>query len=208
MSAEVQVPSGEPAQEPSGSAAGSIQPQSPSGTKQETVQYETYAKGLAQEKALRERNKELEAKLQDAERSKLEAEGNKEELIAHLKKENETIKAQSIADKAEKTKVEVDAQIMRKAQELGCVDPDMAKELVKFSELNIDQSNKVGEDSLSMALDRLKRNKPYLFQGQKAAVVDAPPASPGTVGVTSPSSLADMTTEQMEALYRKKFGGA
>ena len=210
MSDNNQVPSGEPAAQPSGQSAGDTNHgQSPSGAEpSKTVQYDTYAKTLAQEKALRERLKAAEEKLAETERKKLEAEGKKDELIEHYKKENEEIKAKSKQAEAEKANEKISSQVMKKAMEMGCVDADMAKDLVSFSDLDVNESYKVGDDSLTLALDRLKRSKPYLFQGKKAAVVDAPPASPQMAGVTQPTSVSDMSVEQMEALYRKKFGGA
>lgn len=209
MSEESQVPSGEPSREPSGPTGDqNSKTNDPSGTMDKKGLEQSYMKTLAQEKSLRERVKTLEMEKAEVERQKLEAEGKKDELIQHLKKENAEIKEREVKAEAAKAHEKISSQVANKALQMGCVDPELVKELVSHSSLDVDQSYRVGEDSLSLALDRLRQQKPYLFQGKKAAVIDAPPASPQAAGVANPTSIGDMSVEQMEALYRKKFGGA
>lgn len=205
MSSDDQIPSGEPVQTPSGQIAGDTtnnQNQIPSGNDAgKKVEYNTYAKTLAQEKALRERLKLAEDKLQEEERKRLELEGKKDELIEHLKKENTEFKTQAEREKAERADMAIKSQIKQKALALGCQDPELVASLMEISSLDVDSNLKVGEDSLAMALDRMRREKPYMFKQGKAALVDAPPSGGGA---TQPvhKKVEDMSYEEMQAAYR------
>lgn len=205
MSENPKDPSGMPTDASGDKLEGKTIDQVPSGSvdKLDTVAYSTFAKTVAQEKAAKARLAEVEERLKIAEAQKLEAEGKKDELITHYKTELEQLKEQRAKDIAEKTHQAISNQVVKKALESGCLDADLVTTLLDFSKLDVDQSNKVGEDSLSIALDRLKRDKPYLFSTKKAPIIDGAPAT--TQPQVVPQSIDDMTVEQMEAVYRQKF---
>lgn len=183
MSVESKDPSGMPESQSSGQAAEikSERVQESSGQEQvannQTVAYETYRKSVQQEKAARQKLQEAESKLKAVEAEKMEAQGKKDELIEFLKKENSEMKQMQSETEAKRIHEKVNSQVQKSALEMGCVDVDLVKSLIDVSDLDVDANAHVNGDSLALALDRLKRNKPYLFSGNKAAVVDAPPAS-------------------------------
>jgi len=209
MSDESKVPSGEPEVKSSGPntevKTDSQQPSGPSGSKSDTVKYETYQKSLQQEKALRQRLQDAEAKLNEAEQQRMEAQGKKDELIEFLKKENSEIKAQQTKAEAERVHEKVSSQIATSALQLGCVDVDLAKQLVDVSTLDIGPDAQVNVDSMSLALDRLKRDKPYLFAGKKASVVDAPPVSTVNSLQDGPTSFEGLDDKQQRSLLEQQL---
>lgn len=206
MSDESKVPSGEPV------ATGGQTQESNTSTTATTggqadakkVDYNTYMKTVDQEKALRQRLQEAEEKLRATEQAKLEAEGNKDELIQSLKTQVEEFKTKTAEEKAARAKEKISSQVQKRALEMGCVDPDLVTELVDFSRLSVDESYRVGEDSLILALDKLKRDKAYLFNQRKAAVIDGAPQATHTLQQSN--DLSTMTYEQKQQLYRQKFG--
>lgn len=211
MSNEDQVPSGQP-QNPGGIVDGDKPIQSPGGTAdkqtdkdKQTVAYDTYAKTLAQEKALRDRLAEAENKLQEAERKRLELEGNKDELIKSLKDENATIKAEREKEKAEKTHARISSQIKEAALKMGCVDTDLASSLVDFSKLDIDSSATVSNESLNVMLSKLKESKPYMFQAQKPGIADAAPGTKVTDLRQNPANYTGMTHDQQMEAFKKQL---
>ena len=206
MSEETQIPSGEPVTTGGQTQEGNTNTAATTGGQagEKKVEYSTYMKTVDQEKALRARLQEVEDKLKATEQAKFEAEGNKDELIASLKTQVEEYKTVSSQEKAARAKEKISSQVQKKALEMGCVDPELVTELVDFSRLSVDESYRVGDDSLLLALDKLKRDKSYLFNQRKAAVVDGAPQATHTGNVET--DLSKMTYAQKQELYRQKFG--
>lgn len=210
MSTEVQVPSGQPEVIPSGNEQEIKPSQSPSGIEEkktvetnETVKRETLLKSVAQEKNARARAEAAEQKAQELERKLMELEGNKDELIKSLKEENEQIKTEAKMAKAKEADAKIKSQIIAKAQQLGAHKPEIiADKFIDFSTLDVDSAFTVGDDSLTLALDKLKRENAFLFNTNKPSVVDGSPVTSSTqIGDVPKKSYSEMSRDDAKAAF-------
>jgi hypothetical protein len=165
----------------------------------QTVAYESFAKLLGEKKKLQQESAEIKSKLDEFESAKLEAEGK-------LKEANETLK-KSLAD-AKLKQVElfkkvsekgVKSQFFRKAEKLGCVDPDLAMKATDFSDLDITEDFEFDETKLDEKLNQLTKNKPHLFKKQVQLPPDYTPSNANPDG----KQFKDMSLKELQEQYKK-----
>lgn len=124
----------------------------------------------------RKKNSELKARLDEIEKSKLESEGKKDELIERLKKEAQT-KEESLKQATQKYAYQViSSKIIEKAVNAGCVDTEALLALSDLNTLEIDDNLSVDEKSVEHMINEAQKKRPYLFQQKKPLPKDGIPA--------------------------------
>lgn len=153
-------------------ADGTVDNQLTSESKTQTVKYETYDKVMSKLKKTEAEHKALLEKMSQIEQEKLEATGQKEQLIDRLKKDLDTEKKKRLDTvKTYATNV-LHSQFKAKAALAGCVNPNDLVQLMDFSDIDIDDSFQVNDEALTEKIEEMKKNKPYLFKSQNVNVKD------------------------------------
>ena len=153
---------------------------------------------LTELKRERSTRRDLESKLQELERGKLEAEGKKEDLIKSLRQELTEYKTQI----ATSIKSKVEDQVAMRAKDLGCVDTELLLKAVDLSSVEVDsRSFKITEpEAVQAMIEHVRKNKPYLFKQAGPEVRDGLP-----LNRTAPQkSFNDMTREELAEFAKQK----
>jgi hypothetical protein len=167
-----------------------------------SVAYETYQKTLKEAKAAKARLKELEDKLAASENDKLSAEGKKDELIAKLRKDHETLSKTHKDTLNSFVFSSLDAQVKEKAASLGCIDLDAVSKLVDLSDIEVDTKTfKADEKALVSLIDGLKKSKPYLFS-KVGPKINTKMPNGKAIEVPSGKKLSELTRDEIWAELR------
>jgi hypothetical protein len=156
---------------------------------------------LGEKKKEQEKRRELESRLTALEQEKLEAEGNKEELIKALKAQVGEVTRkynQATVNYAEKL---VSAQITQKAKDFGCIDTELLTKAIDINELEVGEDFSVDSQTLESQLLEIRKKKPYLFKNDAPKFRDGAPASKGAAGQKpdfSKMSLAEIKAYAVE----------
>lgn len=165
----------------------------------ETVAYESYAKLLGEKKKLQQDHADTKSKLEEYESAKLEAEGKLKEANENLKKNLAESKQKQIdlfkkvADKG------IKSQFYRKAEKLGCVDPELAMKAVSFEDLDITEDFEFDETKVDLKIQELTKSKPHLF---KKDLKLPPDVTPGNSNLES-KQFAEMNLKELQEAYKK-----
>lgn len=165
---------------------------------QGAVSREAYSKLLKEKQNYQKKAEADEARLAEYEQSKLEAEGKLKEALDNQKKmtldsqSKYTTLFQTVASKTMKQ------QFLRKAENLGCVDPDLAYLATDFSDIEISKDLEFDEQKLSEKIEMLAKQKPLLFKKDVKMPNDLTPNSSGAQG--GKASLKKMTDEELKQL--------
>jgi small-conductance mechanosensitive channel len=145
--------------------------------KQETVSAEHALKLKKELENWRSKAKELEMKT-------LEAEGQKDKIIEVLRAENDSIKK----TQAEMLRSKVRDQVAMKAQEMGCVDPDLMLKAIDVDQFEVDPGTLRITNSATLleTLEGLRKSKPYMFKQAGPSIKDGVP-------VTKPNTKVDLS---------------
>lgn len=199
---ENQVASGQPTEPVS-----DIQPEQ----KQDTVKYETYRKTVGEVKSVKSKLAEKEALIEQLQREKMEAEGDKDaKLEYYAKKLNET--ESKLNDLTETLEFgSVSRKVEQEALNQGCVDTTALMTL--FTEQDWKELRAAGDDldndDVQQVLERVKTkySKLKLFEKPKANVNVVNPVKPEP---KKQKSYSEMTREELlavrEDLKRKGVG--
>lgn len=167
--------------------------------KKDSVAYETYQKLLAEKKKLQTETQEIKTKLDEYEQGKLEAEGKLKEALENAKQLNTKLKTdkvelfKKVADKA------IRSQFFRKAEKLGCHDPEVAMKALSFDDLEITEDFEFDENKLEEKLQVLTKEKPYLFKKDVKLPADVTPTNKNA----PEKSFADMSTQELLNKYKE-----
>jgi hypothetical protein len=131
---------------------------------QSQVSYDTYKKTISEVKKLKAALKEREDALQKAQQEKLEAEGNKDELITQLKGKLSEVEKKHKETFNSFVYSSLDAQVREEAAKIGCIDPDAVVKLADLSSVEVDAKTfRADKTQLVEVLETLRKEKPYLF---------------------------------------------
>jgi chromosome segregation ATPase len=158
---------------------------------------------LAEKKKIAEKAAEHEARLKAIEQEKLESQGKYQDI-------NKTLKEQLSQEKASKEEIKkafarktLTSVVQSKARELGAEYPDAVLKLMDKSQIEligIDDDFNVDSDSVTMALEDLKKTYPSLFRSGSVKVKDVTPTN-GMI----PKDDKPKTEEEIMQAYCKKF---
>lgn len=173
--------------------------------KNQTVSFDSYQKLLKEKKTLQSKFSELEEKVSTLTLEKTQAEGNKDEAINSLKKQNDELKGK--LDKTTKTFAwtTLTGQIKQEATKQGCKDPEKLIRLMDDEDLRsieIGENFAIDSSSVKAVIEKSKKENGFLFETSAK-----PPAAPGKPGNKPPvegeKSLKDMTLAELKAEYLK-----
>jgi hypothetical protein len=160
------------------------------------VSYDTYKKTVTEAKRLKAQLREREEALQKLEAQKLEAEGNKEELISSLKKRLEATEKMNKEMLNNFVYSSLDSQVREEAIKLGCVDPDAVTKLADLSQVEVDPKTfKADRETVSSVLEDLRKAKPYLF-GKSGPKINAQSPS-GKIPEKEKKEFKQMTQQEL-----------
>lgn len=154
------------------------QPENSSGNegKKDTVAYDSYAKLLNEKKSVQSKLSEYEARMQKLEEEKLQAEGNKDELLNKYRGQLDEMSKKLETTSKNYAWNTLTGEIKREAMKHGCINPD---KLIRVMDDSTLESIRVGDDfsidqeSLSMAIESAKKDNDFLFRNPSK------PFSPG-----------------------------
>lgn len=188
MSDEI-TPSGQP------DLAGGNQPNT-----QDTVAYSSYQKLLTEKKRRDQENEALRKQLESVHNEKLEAEGNKDEVIANLRAQNQKLESDRETDRNKFRWSKVEARIREEATRRGCTNPDALLKLIDDEDLDkiqVDERFNVDTQSLSSVMDVVQKKNTFVF-GKEAKPVRDLPISPG--GGVPPASRTSSALDEAAQL--------
>jgi len=169
------------------------------------VSFDSYQKLLKEKKALQTRFSTLEETVQNLTLEKNQAEGNKDEAITSLKKQNDELKGK--LDKTTKSFAwtTLTGQIKQEAAKQGCKHPEKLIRLMDDDDL---RSIEIGDNffidpaNVKPVIEKYKKDWSELFETPGRAQ-----AAPGKIGNKPPvegdKSLKDMTLAELKAEYAK-----
>ena len=155
-----------------------------SGNSQETVAYDSYKKVLAERKADQAKAKqalteaqELRERLKDIELEKQQREGNKDDVIAALRKELTETKTSLVEKDRGYASTIIEGQIKAKAAELGCEDmglfmAGLTQKGDLLTSVEVSDNFQVNTEDLSRVVERMKEEHPRLFKKKDIQVHD------------------------------------
>lgn len=159
-------------QNPEGAAAST-----PEATAEKSVSYESHKKLLDEKKRVQKEHEELRARLDQYEQDKLEAEGKLKELNEKLKTQlSKSNEEKAALAKTVQEKV-IKSQFARKAQELGCVDINLAYQAIDLSDVDVTNDLELDETKLTEKLNTLTKEKHFLFKKEVSQPNDLIPNS-------------------------------
>jgi hypothetical protein len=130
-----------------------------------TVQYQTHKRALSQLKNAQSENDNLKARLEAVSNEKLEAEGNKDELINSLKKQmmEKDVKLKATVGSIARTQAM--SAIVDEAVKAGCNSPDIVKKYLEdqIGSLTFDGDFNPDREQVKLLIEDTKRTSPILF---------------------------------------------
>lgn len=167
--------------------------------KKDSVSYESYQKLLSEKKKFQSETLQARSKLEEYEQAKLELDGKLKEALENAKQLNvklKTEKMEMFKKVADKT---VRSQFFRKAEKLGCNDPELAMKAMNFEDLEITEDFEFDEKKLEEKLQALTKEKPFLFKKDIKLPGDITPTNKA-----APSKpVSEMSTDELLKQYKE-----
>lgn len=170
----------------------------------QSVKYETYSRVLGRLKNTESQFTELQDKISKLEQEKLEAEGNKDQLIESLRKElnerrtREKTIVGSIALSQGKN------ALIDHAVKMGCNSPDILTKLLEgdLQNLEYDSDFKPDSEQVKTLVEEARKKNPILFSKE------APKVANHNLNTKAPQAqktkpIKDMTDEELDSLWGK-----
>ena len=170
---------------------------------EDKVSYESYRKTLDEAKREREKRRELESQLESLRTKELEEKQQWQTLADDYKKKFQQTQ-EELAKERETRKWEmVTTAIKSKAQAAGCVDPDKLIKIFDKSDFELLQAEqgKIKDESLSMLIDKAKKENPFFFNSQQVRINDALPKQ----GQADSIDVSKMSREELAEYIKTKF---
>lgn len=170
-------------------------------TNSDKVAYATYSKVMGTLKKREAQLEDLQAKLEGIELQKQQDEGNKDEVIATLRKRLDETESEKKQLKHNYAWNSIEGQIKAKAVEAGCVNPEKLIRLLPDEDLKaieVDDSFRVNSDDLGRLIEKAKKDNSDigLFGRRKANINDGPAGVP---------NFGSKKVEEMSATELKKL---
>lgn len=162
-----------------------------------SVQYDTYKRVLGKLKSREKANTDLEERLKQLENEKLEAEGNKDQLIDSLKKEVMEHKTKLKSTVGTVATTQAMNAIVEEAVKAGCNSPGMVKKFLsdKIGGLEFDEAFNPDREQVRALIEEAKEAAPVLF-GKLAPKIANHSTSGGGTGNPKPN-LKKMSMDEL-----------
>jgi hypothetical protein len=150
----------------------------------------------------RQKNAELKKQLEDAQRTKLQDQGQHKELADIWQRKAQDSEAQTAKLKQAFALKTIADSVSLEAQKLGCIDTDALVNLLPIEQVPIDDTFNVDQVSVKAMLEDFRKSKPYFFQKQAPRIADA---APGKQQLNVGKSLEKMNSQEIEQLLKEKY---
>ena len=175
-------------------------------TEAQTVAYETFNRALNEKKRFQSEAEQLREKVAQLEASTTEKKTSFEEQLASYKQRYEESINENKSLKSTFFKHEVNSKIERELSKRGCKDPSGAIKLMDEKDYSsilsdVDDNLNVGAHTMDFALDKLQKDKSYLFGKKMPPIADA---LPGSGASEKPKPKAQELLEKMNAAETKE----
>lgn len=170
---------------------------------QNSVKYETYRKVLSEAKKARERLEELEGKITTLEQEKLQAEGNKDELITNLRKENQALNSKLSGAVQSFARSKIESAVIAEASRLGCQDAQLLIRAYGDDVEGIDFDDKFNPDidQVKVLVEKIRSEKKFLFSKDAPRIANHQIKTEQEQGGTK--TLGKMKDDELMALWAK-----
>ena len=145
---------------------------------------------------------ELQTKLEQYEKEKLEAQGKFQEVAANERKRAAELEKRLLDTEARFAYQTVSSQVEAEAARMGVVDADALLKLTDLTQITIDEHFKADPNSVKRVLEDIAKQRPYLFQRNAAQPKDAAPR--GGQAAPAQKSVKDMTPDERWALVKSR----
>ena len=174
----------------------------------DNIAYETYKKAISEKKNAAAENDALKARLAALEQDKMQAEGNKDELISALRKQLGETESKLKQDRSSYTWNVVGAQIKSELATRGVSDPDKALKFAAavhkddLSTVEVDDKYNVNGEDLKRFVDKFLNENQSMGFISKVAPKDL---SPGKVEMTGheDKKTSKMSDEEIMRAWRE-----
>ena len=155
----------------------------------------------SENKKMRLANAELKARLDAIDKERLEAQGKFQEVA--LKEKERADRAEQLAKEAAKKfgwKL-VEKAVESEAARFGCVDPQALLALAPVNEIEVDEEFNIDPTGVKAVIEKMAKEKPYLFQKTAQNPRDLPPGSGKET--FKAKSIKDMSIAEKKALLEQ-----
>lgn len=184
-----------------------------SGNSENMVNYDSFKKVLNEKKNVQAKAKELESqlselsqKLKDIELEKQQKDGNKDEVIAALRRELEE-KRNEVAEKDRGyARTVIEGQIKAKAIETGCDDLGLFMAGLQskgdlLTSVEVGENYQVNSDDLERVIENMKKDHPALFKKKDVNVHDVT-----SVNMLNKTEKKELSKEEIIAEIKRLEG--
>ena len=173
-----------------------------------TESNQAYQKALAEKRNWSEKAKLLESRLKELEQEKMARDGQKDELISALQKEAKDLRESLTKTKKSYAYNSVLKQVELKAAEMGCVDTQLLTKALDLDSLTVtvvsDDDYRVDESALLPHLEKLRKEKSFLFKQAAPNFKDGVPASTSGVITSKQVDFSKMSLAEMKEYAKKQ----
>lgn len=178
------------------------------GDGKQSVKFETYSRVLGKLKTTEAQFSELQDKINSLEQEKLEAEGNKDQLIDSLRKELNERKAREKQIVGSIALSQGRNALVDQAVKAGCNSPEILTKLLEsdLQGLDYDSEFKPDQEQVKLLIEEARKKNPILFSKEP------PKTANHNLNTTPPKQkttkpLVEMTDEEFNQVW-SKFGSA
>jgi len=165
------------------------------------VDYESFKRAVDEKKRMQAERDELNDKVKKYEDDKLEADGNKDQIIQNLRKElaEKSNKLKSVETSTTWEKIE--NQIQSAALKAGCKNPEKLMRLLDdgdIKSLEVDKKIKIHPDDLNRLIDKAKSENDFMFGKGTVRISDGQPTNE-----VKQKGLKDLSESEKKELRKK-----
>lgn len=170
----------------------------------DTVKYASYRDAVGRAKKYHDRYEATLQELETERQKRLEAEGNKDELIDSLRKENVDLKDKYKGAVGSFARSKAFDAITDEAVKLGVTSTRLLKRAVedKLADLEYGEDFNPDRDQIRALLQELKNEEPILFS-KEAPRLSSHQVNPGVDSAKRPSKVKDLKDDDLVNLWEK-----
>lgn len=173
-------------------------------TESDVVKYDTYRKTLSEAKRAKAERDELLERLTKLEQEKLQAEGNKDQLIDSLRKEKDQLSSKLKTAVGSFARSRIHEALMSEMSKAGCQDPEIVIKAYgsEFDDVEFDDEFTPSRDQIKAMVEKIKGERSYLF-GKQGPRLANHQLKPDGVGEKEVKPLSKLSTDELVDLWGK-----
>lgn len=174
----------------------------------QSVKFETYDKAMRSLSATKSERDELKERLARLEQEKLEAEGNKDQLIANLKKERDEYKTKHHHAVGSFALSQGKMALVDEAVKAGCNSPELLSKVMDSDLQTLDYGEDFRPDpgQIKSLVEKARKENPVLFSKAAPKVADHN-LNTNTQTKKKSKPLSQMSDEELDAMWARANAG-